>query len=412
MAIIKRAKNMTINVRGTHTLICDRLEIIAESITITSTEENLVLASNKKIIVEGKEGEVKFGEYIAPTESLIEANKLSVKRIFWKGRDSGTERKDLMLNHNIKLQIELLNYKEGDNINLTVKQNKGRRIQGDNTEFIISGIVESNGFVVINDFMVECDFKEDNQDFGMIEFYYDNEKIDEFQENFGWTYIKDNNITKIFVNLDLSIDYLAIGCLESDYKDSINSLFKKVLEKTSKGKITGKFFFQGITTQELPQVVPKLVISPKTKNEITVAGLTNNITSWVGSEVIDNSYLLTDLSDTSVHELLHTLRLYHPFELTQSMDTKLIKVGNNKYETTSDTDKNIYNNIMNYDSIEIDGIHLSDLWRKSPPQYLTEGQIKFMLQEIDLQRQGNGTLGMDFTDYWLDFPGENIIKKN
>lgn len=64
MAINKRAKNITINVKNTHTTICKTLEIVAESITITSTKENLVLASNKKVIVEGKNGGMKLGKYI------------------------------------------------------------------------------------------------------------------------------------------------------------------------------------------------------------------------------------------------------------------------------------------------------------------------------------------------------------
>lgn len=43
-----------------------------------------------------------------------------------------------------------------------------------------------------------------------------------------------------------------------------------------------------------------------------------------------------------IHELLHTLRMPHPFEETISQDTELQKaVGKNNYSSTSNTDSNI-----------------------------------------------------------------------
>lgn len=66
MAINKRAKNIYIHVKDTYTSISGKLEIIAESINITATHGDLILASNKKIVVEGKDGGVKFGDYTSP----------------------------------------------------------------------------------------------------------------------------------------------------------------------------------------------------------------------------------------------------------------------------------------------------------------------------------------------------------
>ena len=55
MAIIKNAKNMTIIVNNNYNLtVGGKLEKIAEKINVEATEKNLVLASNKKIVSEGK----------------------------------------------------------------------------------------------------------------------------------------------------------------------------------------------------------------------------------------------------------------------------------------------------------------------------------------------------------------------
>ena len=57
---------------------------------------------------------------------------------------------------------------------------------------------------------------------------------------------------------------------------------------------------------------------------------------------------INSVAQSSVHELFHTVRVAHPFELTQSPDTELISIGPNSYITTHNTDPNIVNNIMNY----------------------------------------------------------------
>ncbi|AYN04687.1 hypothetical protein EAG11_11310 [Flavobacterium sp. 140616W15] len=61
MGICKKAKNMYINVKGTHTVIAGEIFEIAEKISIVATKDDLKLISNKKNIVKGKDGVV-FGE--------------------------------------------------------------------------------------------------------------------------------------------------------------------------------------------------------------------------------------------------------------------------------------------------------------------------------------------------------------
>ena len=51
MAIIKKAKNITIKVNKDYTLVAGTITEIADKITITATKGNLTLSSNKKIEV-------------------------------------------------------------------------------------------------------------------------------------------------------------------------------------------------------------------------------------------------------------------------------------------------------------------------------------------------------------------------
>lgn len=356
---------------------------------------------------------VQFGTYTPKEETT-----LLIKRIYWKGKDSASERKDIMLNHNIKLQIELLNYKQGDIIELTVKQSEGRRINGDNKEFIISGVSDDKGLVVINNFMIECDFKEDNQNFSKIEFYYKNEKVGEFQENFGWTYIIENDIIKIFVNINLNIEYLAVGCIEADYKNIIQQQFQRILELSSNKSITGKIFFSSTyTTIEPPQVTIGLNISKeevvqKKENEVVIVGGTSMNHTQTVSQIEDDGLLLMNLGETAIHELLHTLRLEHPQALTQAEDCTLLrsKLSPYHFKKNDNTDLNIYYNIMIYGFLYIDGNLLSDLWNYKRPEYLTRGQLNFIIEEIDRQRKGEGSDKpfSNYSEYWSFPPGINL----
>lgn len=351
-----------------------------------------------------------------------EKAELAIKRIYWKGRERGIERKDIMLNHSTDLEIEFSKFTEGDNVKFTVKQNKGRRIKGQAKEFTINGTIEENGTMTIPYFKVECDFKADNQDFGNIEFYYNDNKVGELKENFGWTWIKDGGLLKIFANIESKVNYLAMGCTEGDYKEAVNNQFKRTLELSSDGLVTGKLFFDGTYTKEPPQVVPKLDIieeAKKVEGFFTLGTQTTDVHAKVESMPIDDSFLTTDLGESGVHELLHTLRLHHPFALTQAEDTKLINIGWERLITVQGTDPNIAYNIMNYDIKIIDGKKLSDLWKLKRPEYITKGQLQFIFNEIDRQQKGKGTvqdvaeashIRSEWDTYWdeANFPGKEL----
>lgn len=54
MAIRKTAKNITITVKDTYSLtVGNKLEKIAQKVNVEATKENMVLASNKKIVSRG-----------------------------------------------------------------------------------------------------------------------------------------------------------------------------------------------------------------------------------------------------------------------------------------------------------------------------------------------------------------------
>ena len=127
---------------------------------------------------------------------------------------------------------------------------------------------------------------------------------------------------------------------------------------------------------------------------------------------------LSNIASDATHEVLHTLRLGHPFELTQTADTELVRVAPNSFVSTSTTDKNIVNNIMNYPQITIDGM------KGYNQNMLTKGRLNYILNEINLQKRGygfapkyNSVLTPEqnanlykqyYEDYWLNFPGTPV----
>ncbi|MFK7106455.1 hypothetical protein [Flavobacterium oreochromis] len=79
MAINKTAKNITIVVNGEYkSIVGGTKEVIANEINITATEGDLTLISNKKIVLEGKNDGVVFGEpkFVKPKMIDIEVTKV------------------------------------------------------------------------------------------------------------------------------------------------------------------------------------------------------------------------------------------------------------------------------------------------------------------------------------------------
>ncbi len=210
------------------------------------------------------------------------------------------------------------------------------------------------------------------------------------------------------------------------YKTAISRQLDETLKASSGGKVSGSVSYNGGT--ENGRAIPLLSITAvKHKKDAsgyyTVDGVTVPGQASVNIYNKDNSLKTPqDVAIDAVHELLHTLRVEHPFEKTQVPDTKLTFVSASfGFLTTPATDKSIYYNIMNYSMITIDFQRLGNLWKTKLPTMLTKDQVGMVLHEITLQKQGYGaypkynknlspqqfqSLGKKlYTDYWNNSPG-------
>lgn len=128
-----------------------------------------------------------------------------------------------------------------------------------------------------------------------------------------------------------------MGYTETDLKEAINSSFRRTLENSSGRSVTGKLFFNGLLSIELPQYVLKMqVVKGISGHGMIYRGV---VTAEVNT---DGKDVLTESSETAVHELLHSVRLDHPFERIQTNGTFLFNDGFRRYGTSLTTDTNIY----------------------------------------------------------------------
>ena len=233
-----------------------------------------------------------------------------------------------------------------------------------------------------------------------------------------WTQTTDKNgNTVITVSLNLSFNGDFSAAQMENYKTTISSEFNRMISDASDGRMSGviKFYTNN------KDIVQSLVLTSDESS--IIAGSTTYMSSQVN--VNDKNGALKDYAIVAAdvsHELLHALRLAHPFERTQTADTKLLRVGPNSYISTPSTASNIENNVMNYPMITIDG-------KTSTSQNsLTKGQLNLMLKEIELQKQGYGIYKYNnkltnsqneelyskyFTNYWDQdqWPGYPVQKK-
>ena len=233
-----------------------------------------------------------------------------------------------------------------------------------------------------------------------------------------WTQTTDKNgNTVITVSLNLSFNGDFSAAQMENYKNAISSEFNRMISDASDGRMSGviKFYTNN------KDIVQSLVLTSEESS--LIAGSTTYMGSQVN--VNDKNGALKDYAIVAAdvsHELLHTLRVAHPFERTQTADTKLLRVGPNSYISTPSTASNIGNNVMIYPMTTIDG-------KTSTSQNsLTKGQLNLMLKEIELQKQGYGIYKYNkkltnsqneelyskyFTNYWEQdqWPGYPVQKK-
>ena len=229
-----------------------------------------------------------------------------------------------------------------------------------------------------------------------------------------WTQSTDrdgNTVINVALNLSVSGNFTKEQI--AAYKDAITTQFNKMINTASNGAIQGTVtFYEGNK-----DIVQTLYLGPMTDNKI--GGLTNEFYSSVNLyNKMGTQRSYSEIASDAIHEILHTLRLGHPFEITQTEDTRLLRVAPNSVISLPTTDPDIINNIMNYPQTIIDG-------KTSKNQnMLTKGQLQFMMKEIELQNKGfgfkpryNNALSNEenmkaykklYTDYWNNIPGEPV----
>jgi len=250
-------------------------------------------------------------------------------------------------------------------------------------------------------------------------------------EGLEWEQSTEGENTKVSVNVELSVSKESNISSEKveEYKEAINNLFNSVLSTSSEGTVSGAVSFNGGSSEErlIPQISLNGTPPDSPETGVTVEGLSGQGVASIDLYNKDGSLKSPEeLAIDVVHELFHTIRLGHPFELTQGEDSKLVHLGGDSYGTTPSTDPNISYNIMMYPMQSVNGQNLGVLWESKGPTMLTKGQIEVMMKEIDLQKQGYGVYKYDINKsqqenvkmfnkkvlfYWMDFPGTEVPRK-
>ncbi|MDE6019642.1 MAG: hypothetical protein K2H01_01415 [Ruminococcus sp.] len=193
---------------------------------------------------------------------------------------------------------------------------------------------------------------------------------------------------------------------------SISIQFNKMIKEASSGSMNGVVVF----SNDDPSIEHSLTLIMA--NSI-IGGLGGNFTSIVNC--MNNQGDLRDYDELgvdAVHEFFHTLRLDHPFEVTQTDDTRIIKQSAKSFLSTSSTYRNMVNNVMSYPFITIDGV------MPGLQNSLSPGQLDFIINEIGLQKMGFGhypkyreDMSIDifnlkhslyYENYWNTRPGTKV----
>lgn len=146
MAIIKKAKNITIKVKGQYSMIAGTITEVADKITITATKGNLTLSSGKKIIMHGHNGGVKFGEYIPP-----ESKEKIITEIIWMDAEMETQIDATNVGNKISLLVKTENYSEGETITIIIDEIDGKDVNDNVKELTLTGTVDKNGLAELKE---------------------------------------------------------------------------------------------------------------------------------------------------------------------------------------------------------------------------------------------------------------------
>jgi len=206
------------------------------------------------------------------------------------------------------------------------------------------------------------------------------------------------------VNFSNQASFLTNSQINS-YQNEINSRYKKLLSNASSEntKYIGHLEF-GSDFKRDKQLVPSININTDMGNEWWGQALGNDVMMNIYKKE-GGIFSPEEFASMAVLELLHTVNISHPYEITQGVENELVSLGKNMYETTKNTSPSIFYNIMLDPNNVINGKTLRDLWKESLPNILTEGQLKVMITEIHKQMNGAGIYNLD-PSYYQYFENE------
>ena len=185
------------------------------------------------------------------------------------------------------------------------------------------------------------------------------------------------------VNLRTSSDLNLTSSQIGEIKTAISTQLNNTFQDVSGGRISASMSFDG--GKDPNRLTPTITLNGD--NDIMGLGFT-----YYGDVQlnVNNISEMTELGETGVHELFHTLNLQDLTDTPHISDTKLIKTDNG-YVTTSATANNIHKNIMNYGSTKIDGKSYKEIYNsRSGMNQITKGQLSFLIKSIMMQMKGYG----------------------
>ncbi|OXA93481.1 C15 family peptidase [Flavobacterium hercynium] len=224
MGIYKRAKNMYVKINKTSTIIAKTYSVTAEKITITATEGNLNLVSNKKVILTGKEGVV-FGDYVASIEKkhpeIIEIQFINDKNTVLKQslikNFGGIKGTDILYGKKVKIKIITKEVEDGTKISFNL-QGKTKSMNQ-----VFFGLDKLKWNLEIKDNICETDF------FELKPLWY-SEDLEKYNDKTHKTEIKTEDLNNFYVKgvlraipfeLPEKKDWLAPIAYLRNYEESI-----------------------------------------------------------------------------------------------------------------------------------------------------------------------------------------------
>jgi RHS repeat-associated protein len=238
-------------------------------------------------------------------------------------------------------------------------------------------------------------------------------------EGLEWESVKDDqgNVTEVQLNVDLQTEGLTNAQVEA-YKAGMVSYFDEFFQNSTGGQVSGRLMFNQDPLND--GVVPKMSLKADmypeglTEDDLVVVGQTTGYIMHIQTRNKFNQFLTPEeFAPDGIHEIMHTARIGHPFEITQSIDTELLLGDGVDLITTVNTDSNIALNVMMYGHYSINGTMVSESIKNSKfsTLLLTGGQINYLMKEIEIQKNVGAQAKNPLSMFWNFGLNYDPIKK-